>query len=97
MSITKILVAGGLMFGIALIFSIAIVYISEKFYVKPDLRAVKIREMLSGANCGACGFPGCDGYAKALVNKRANVNMCPFVKGATKDSINLVLKSEDEI
>ncbi|MGN1419571.1 MAG: RnfABCDGE type electron transport complex subunit B, partial [Acutalibacteraceae bacterium] len=26
----------------------------------------KIRECLPGANCGACGFSGCDGYAAAL-------------------------------
>ena len=34
------------------------------FGVKEDERAVAIRDCLPGANCGACGFSGCDGYAK---------------------------------
>lgn len=39
---------------------------SEYFGVEEDERAQKIRDELPGANCGACGFSGCDSYAKAL-------------------------------
>ena len=34
--------------------------------VPVDEKAEQIREELPGANCGACGFSGCDGYAAAL-------------------------------
>lgn len=34
--------------------------------VPVDKKAEAIRECLPGANCGACGFSGCDGYAAAL-------------------------------
>lgn len=34
--------------------------------VPVDEKAEKIRAELPGANCGACGFSGCDGYAAAL-------------------------------
>lgn len=39
---------------------------SKVFAVPVDEKAEAIRECLPGANCGACGFSGCDGYAAAL-------------------------------
>lgn len=36
------------------------------FAVPVDEKAEAVRECLPGANCGACGFSGCDGYAAAL-------------------------------
>ena len=35
-----------------------------------------IRDILPSANCGACGFVGCDAFAKAVVNKNASVSSC---------------------
>ncbi len=46
----------------ALLLSIA----SKVFAVPVDEKAEQIRECLPGANCGSCGFSGCDGYAAAL-------------------------------
>ncbi len=34
---------------------------SKIFAVPVDEKAEAIRECLPGANCGACGFSGCDG------------------------------------
>ncbi|MFR3405044.1 MAG: (Fe-S)-binding protein [Christensenellales bacterium] len=31
-----------------------------------------------GANCGACGFPGCDGYAAAVADGKAEVGACAW-------------------
>ena len=36
------------------------------FFVPVDETQIKIRECLPGANCGACGYVGCDDYAAAL-------------------------------
>ena len=44
--------------------------------VKTDERIPLVRECLPGANCGACGLAGCDGYAKALVEDGAAPNLC---------------------
>lgn len=45
--------------------------------VPKDETAEKIRECLPGANCGACGFSGCDGYAAALSEgKTKETNLC---------------------
>lgn len=36
----------------------------------------KVREALPGANCGACGYTGCDGYAEAVASGEAGVDKC---------------------
>lgn len=40
--------------------------------VKEDERISVVTEMLPGANCGGCGFPGCSGFAGALVDGSVN-------------------------
>ena len=49
---------------------------SKVMAVRTDERVERIRGFLPGANCGACGFTGCDGYAEALVNGGAKPNLC---------------------
>lgn len=44
--------------------------------METDPRIEEIREVLPGANCGACGYPGCDGLAAAIVEGRAEVDAC---------------------
>ena len=57
----------------ALLLTVASVF----FGVEDDERALKIREVLPGANCGACGYSGCDAYAKALSEgKEDKTNLC---------------------
>lgn len=65
-----IVVVIGLVAG--LILSIA----SIVFAVPVDEKQEAVRECLPGANCGACGFSGCDGYAKALVEGTTELGLC---------------------
>ncbi len=51
---------------IGLIAAVGLTVASKVFAVPVDEKAEAIRECLPGANCGACGFSGCDGYAAAL-------------------------------
>ncbi len=44
--------------------------------VKKDERVSQVEEILPGANCGACGFPGCSGYAEGIVNEEADITLC---------------------
>ena len=46
--------------------------ISKKFAVHEDPRIGQVAELLPGANCGGCGFPGCSGMADALVKGADN-------------------------
>lgn len=51
--------------------------LASKFMAVPtDEKQEKIRECLPGANCGACGFSGCDGYAEAIAKGEAEPNKC---------------------
>ncbi|PLX81353.1 MAG: ferredoxin [Desulfuromonas sp.] len=63
--------------GIGLTAAIALGVAARKFAVEVDPRELAILEALPGANCGACGFPGCAGYAKALVAGKIDPNQCP--------------------
>lgn len=42
------------------------------FKVKVDERIEQVAALLPGYNCGACGFPGCNGLATALVEKEVD-------------------------
>ncbi len=44
-----------------------LVFASKVFHVEVDERITLVRECLPGANCGGCGFAGCDDYATNLV------------------------------
>lgn len=57
---------------LAMLFAIALAYLGKKLAVSRDERIDQVRDCLSGANCGACGYAGCDGFATALVEGRRN-------------------------
>ena len=74
MSILNSILVLGVM---GLIFGGILAYAAKKFAVKVDERVEAILEVLPGANCGGCGFPGCGGLASAIVEGSASVNGCP--------------------
>lgn len=71
----------------------AILYIaSVAFHVEVDEREEKVTAMLPGYNCGACGYPGCSGLAKALVDGETDTVSCkpckPDQRAAIVDYLN---------
>ncbi|MCL2082612.1 MAG: RnfABCDGE type electron transport complex subunit B [Oscillospiraceae bacterium] len=65
-----IIYAAVLVAGIGAVCAIVLCTASKFMAVSPsDNRIEKITEILPMTNCGACGFPGCSGYAKALVSE----------------------------
>jgi len=62
-----ILIAVMVLGGIGLIAALVLYVCSKKFAVYEDPRIAQVNELLPGANCGGCGFPGCGGMADALV------------------------------
>jgi Na+-translocating ferredoxin:NAD+ oxidoreductase RNF subunit RnfB len=62
--------------GLGALFGIVLAYASKKFAVEVDPKIEQIIEALPGANCGACGFPGCAGYADSIVNHGSDISMC---------------------
>ncbi len=70
--------------------------VASKFMaVEVDERIPKVRACLPGANCGACGFAGCDGYAAALVeDPDLAVNLCVPGGATAAAGIGVVLGRE---
>ena len=62
--------------AIALIAGVILSVASIVFAVPVDEKAEAIAGVLPGANCGACGYAGCSGYAEALAKGEAEVGLC---------------------
>ena len=70
--LTPILIVGiiGLLAGVIL--AVASIVMA----VPKDEKAEALEEILPGANCGACGFSGCSGYAAAMAKGEAKPGLC---------------------
>lgn len=69
--------------------------LASKFMAVPtDEKEVKIRECLPGANCGACGYTGCDGYAAAIASGEASPDKCAPGGANTAKALGEVLGIE---
>lgn len=79
--------------GLGLLLGLGLAVAAKFLYVKEDTRIEDITKMLPNANCGACGFPGCAGFASAIVNGEAgNLSMCkPGLKSGTPEKIRQYL------
>ena len=71
---------------IGIICAVMLAVASKIMAVKEDERFPVVRECLPGANCGACGYAGCDGYAHALIeDDGVKTNLCiPGADGVSK-------------
>ena len=76
--------------GLGIMLSIA----HKTFYVETPELQKKIREALPGANCGACGYPGCDALAEAIYRGNAPVNKCPVGGEKSAKAIGALLGVE---
>ncbi len=62
--------------AIGLLLAIILVIGYKKLTVEVDEKEASLREVLPGANCGACGYPGCDAYAQAVSKGESAPNLC---------------------
>lgn len=61
---------------------VVLAYAAKRFAVQVDPKIEAVRACLPGANCGACGFAGCESYAEAVVTiPDVPVNKCAPGKG----------------
>ena len=85
--LTALLVVGvlGILAGVLLALA------SHFFKVEEDETVKNVREALPGANCGACGFAGCDSYAEAVASGKAEPNLCIPGAGTVADKLAEIL------
>lgn len=63
--------------GIGVLFGAGLAVASKVFAVQVDPKVEEILNVLPGANCGACGYPGCGGFAEGVAAGKAPTNGCP--------------------
>lgn len=88
--LTAVFVVAVIAFAVGVVLAAAAVIMA----VPADKKAEAIREKLPGANCGACGFSGCDGYAKALAHGQAKLGLCSPGGQGVIDEIALIIDSD---
>lgn len=77
-SLPSIFIATGIGAALSLGLGLILVIASQVFALPVDEKLEEIRSALPGANCGACGYSGCDAYAISLrEGKETNVALCP--------------------
>lgn len=96
MDITSIIVPAAVIGIIAILIGILLGKASEIFKIEVDEKEIKVRECLPGNNCGACGFPGCDGLAAAIAKGEAPGNACPVGGSDVADKIAVILGGSAE-
>lgn len=80
--IENILIAFSVVTAVGLISGVLLALASHFLHVSENECVKKLRECLPGVNCGACGYTGCDEYAKALDEGDVKTNLC--IPGADK-------------
>ncbi len=94
---TAIIIAALVVVGIGIVCAVALVVASKFFAVEENETVQQIRDCLPGANCGACGYAGCDGYAKALAEEQGiKTNLCIPGADAVSRQISEILGVEFE-
>ncbi|MFA5156832.1 MAG: RnfABCDGE type electron transport complex subunit B [Candidatus Omnitrophota bacterium] len=91
--LTPILILGGL----GVIFGIGLAVAARRFCVAVDPRIEKIFSRLPGANCGACGKPGCIGFAEGLIQGTCTVEGCTVSSEKARQDIAQILGVETKV
>jgi RnfABCDGE-type electron transport complex B subunit len=84
---TIVLLTAAFALILAFILGVVLGFFKEFFAVPVDPLVDNIRSVLPGANCGACGFPGCDNYAAAVAAKNAGIAACTVGGSAVAEKI----------
>ncbi len=62
---------------LAWLFGFGLAVAHKKLAVEKDPKIKEVEDSLPQVNCGACGYPGCAGYADAVVVEGVDINLCP--------------------
>jgi len=82
---------------LGIVFGAILAVAAKVFAVEKDPREEAIAECLPGANCGGCGYPGCSGYAAAIVAGKAPVNACSPGGAEVANEIGKIMGVEVEV
>jgi electron transport complex protein RnfB len=85
--LTSVAALGALTFLLATLLILA----ARLLYVEEDPRLDIVEELLPHSNCGACGYPGCRGFAEALVAGNTQPAACTVGSAKEQERIAAML------
>ena len=77
--------------ALGLIFGIGLAVASKKLAVQANPKLEEVQHLLPGANCGACGNPGCFGFAESLLGGKSVLDSCRVCSDESKEKIAKIL------
>lgn len=80
--------------GLGALFGLGLALAAKKFCVAVDPRLNRIYGKLPGVNCGACGQPGCMGFAECLIRGECLVEQCAVSDDESRQAIAKILGVE---
>lgn len=80
--------------GLGMIFGVGLALAAKKLCVVTDKRLEEIYNKLPGANCGACGMPGCMGFAEGLIKGTYTIERCAVTQEEERKEIAEILGVE---
>jgi len=87
----EILIAILVLGVLGLIFGIGLAIASKKLAVAANPKLDQVQHLLPGSNCGACGNPGCFGFAESLVSGKNTVEGCRVCNDDSREKIAKIL------
>ena len=85
------LVSTAVLAGLGLVSGLGLSLAAKFFAVEVDPRQETIADMLPGANCGGCGFAGCNDFASAVVRGDVAPDACPVADAEAARAIAQVM------
>jgi len=89
---SSILLAVAIVGGIGLVAGVGLSVADALLSEPVDTRVQRLTEALPGYNCGACGYPGCAGYAEAIVAREAACDLCKPGKDRVAQGLAAVME-----
>jgi len=73
--------------GLCVSLAAVLAFANRRLYVWEDPRIDSVTDMLPGANCGACGVPGCRAFAEQVVGGSVQPGQCPVGGAETASAV----------
>jgi Na+-translocating ferredoxin:NAD+ oxidoreductase RNF subunit RnfB len=93
-NLTGILLSAGILGGVGFGFAVLIALAHRRFYVFEDPRIDGVVALLPGNNCGACGYPGCRGFAEQVVSGKVAPAGCTVMNADQRSEVAALLGVE---
>ena len=88
----QILIAVAVLGGMGAVLGGVLAASAHLFATQREVRLEQLLEALPGANCGACGYPGCAAYAKAVLDGKAAPGGCPVGKKPVESKMRKIME-----